>query len=294
MPPKRVSKRTAPAQEIPAQNIGQPQYLGPITIAEYLIDNEMESKCPNPNCTACRPTQTSVQKRDLSPLPHYVSKSKFSKHLFCPVCMEVLNHPIRLFCGHVYCAPCIKQIWGKAIQIGTSCCPLDRVDIKWELVHFDLVIKNLLAAQQVYCTNRKNSCPWEGLKRDQGEHMDKCVYKELPEWLKAIKDNSRENKGNEDNYMEDEELAEIIEREVPDVDLMTRMYFKDQNLVKNVLGKKLKDKDSVKEPLSEQKRKTRNSKKSTDQSQKNPPVRLSTIMNEFMKVLDEHNDLFDM
>ena len=260
MPPKRKSKKRASVSDPQGNEIVTP--TGPITISEYLLMNDPQFHCKDAKCNSCLAKPPTPDIRELSPQPHYVSKSKFSRHLFCPVCMEVLSHPVRLFCGHVYCAPCSKQLWQMYVHTGSSTCPLDRIGTRWELVHFDLLAKKLLAAQLVYCPNRKNSCKWEGLKRNQDDHASSCSYKELPDWLKAIKRAGEdENKSTHMTYVEDEELAEILEREVPDVDLMTRMYFKDQNLVNNALGAKFKAPEKIEEKPPVTKRKTKNSKR---------------------------------
>lgn len=290
MPPKRKSKRNS--MSIFAERKDNSDTTNPITLIEYLEVITPTGNCGNPLCTNCKSTQDSSKKRDLSPPPHYVSKSKFSRHLFCPVCMEVFNHPVRLFCGHVYCAPCIKQIWFKALQTGSGCCPLDRIDIRWEHMHFDLVIKKLLAAQEVYCPNRKNSCPWEGLKRDQADHLKECLYKEVPVWLatKIQKDKTQ----TKEDFMEDEELAEILEREAPNVDLMTRMYFKDQNLVKNVMTNQTKPSNGPAEVQSMSRRKVKTNRKASNDSEGKTPVRLTKAVNDLLDAFDEQGDIFNI
>lgn len=39
----------------------------------------------------------------------------------CPVCMETLNHPVRLECNHIFCEECISQ-WLET----ESTCPICR------------------------------------------------------------------------------------------------------------------------------------------------------------------------
>lgn len=294
MPPKRRSKKKGTVT--PPQENEIPTPTGLISLSEYLGMNQGKAHCGDANCKNCKTEAPAGPKRDLSPLPHYVSKSKFSKHLFCPICMEVLHHPVRLFCGHVYCAHCIKQIWFKWLHSGASCCPLDRIAIRWELVHFDLVIKKLLAAQLVYCTNRKNSCRWEGLKREQEDHVNTCSYKEIPDWLKAIKKTGEEDSrtGGFVDIMEDEELAEILEREAPDVDLMTRMYFKNQNLVNNALGKKLKPLEKIEQKPLITKRSTKNSKNASMKTDSKSPIRISSAVNDLLNAFDETGDTFNI
>lgn len=292
MPPKkrRTFRSRETDKEIPPQ-IPISSNGTQITLLQYLG----EITCNNPRCTSCKnkqDTQTTNggNSRELSPPPHYVSKSKFSKHLFCPICMEVLLHPVRFFCGHVFCAPCVRQLWMKQGETGSrGCCPLDRIEIDWTIAHFDLVAKKFLAGQQVYCPNRKNSCKWEGLKRDEADHIQQCPYKEIPEWLRVMKpDNS---KSNLDNFMEDEELAEIMEKEAPDVDLFTRMYFKEQNIFNSTIGAQPKSKG--KRGTSSKPNKS-GSNTGTSVGKPKQQAEMSNAVNDLLNAFDENEGGFNI
>ena len=113
-------------------------------------------------------------------------------------------------------------------------CPIDREVIDESMMHRDMICEGMLGLLVVYCTNRPNSCKWEGKQKDLEAHCRECTYKDLPQWL------SRKvtiQKVDNDMFLLDDEIAEKIEREAPDVDLYTRVYFKNQSLVGEVMGK---------------------------------------------------------
>ena len=157
--------------------------------------------------------------------PKYVYKSKISTHLTCSICLDIFLNPIRFHCGHIFCGSCVDSIREKGQ------CPNDRSEINWRLAHLDLLAVKMLGIQQVYCSNRQNSCKWEGMARDLPSHLAVCEYGELPECVQKVR-----QPGKEENFMEDEEVAEHFEREGLGVDLITRTYFKNPELVKSFLG----------------------------------------------------------
>ncbi|XP_062337013.1 tripartite motif-containing protein 16-like isoform X2 [Osmerus eperlanus] len=48
-----------------------------------------------------------------------VEQEQFS----CPVCLDVLQDPVTIPCGHSYCMDCIEGYWNKDKQKGIFCCP---------------------------------------------------------------------------------------------------------------------------------------------------------------------------
>ena len=167
--------------------------------------------------------------------PQYVFKSAVSRHLICPVCTDVIFISQRLFCGHIFCQSCLQHhILSMKKNGRPPTCPIDREVIDESMMHRDMICEGMLGLLVVYCTNRPNSCKWEGKQKDLEAHCRECTYKDLPQWL------SRKvtiQKLDNDMFLLDDEIAEKIEREAPDVDLYTRVYFKNQSLVGEVMGK---------------------------------------------------------
>ena len=48
-----------------------------------------------------------------------VEQEQFS----CPVCLDVLQDPVTIPCGHSYCMDCIEGYWNKDKHKGIFCCP---------------------------------------------------------------------------------------------------------------------------------------------------------------------------
>ncbi|XP_051781634.1 E3 ubiquitin/ISG15 ligase TRIM25-like isoform X1 [Erpetoichthys calabaricus] len=57
---------------------------------------------------------------------HYLSADQYS----CPVCLEVLNEPVTIPCGHSYCMKCINDYWNMSDNEGTYKCPQCRRSFK--------------------------------------------------------------------------------------------------------------------------------------------------------------------
>ena len=43
--------------------------------------------------------------------------------LSCSICLELLNDPVTIPCGHYYCQRCITLYWNKVDQLNNECCP---------------------------------------------------------------------------------------------------------------------------------------------------------------------------
>ena len=101
-----------------------------------------------------------------------------------------------------------------------------------------MVVIKILNAQLVYCRNRSIGCTWEGLKRDLSEHSSSCSANNLPEWLKKNKDAQLDKSISNANLYLDDEVAERIEREAPEIDLLTRTYLKNKDLLQQHFDQK--------------------------------------------------------
>src|SRR3990167_11391919 len=163
----------------------------------------------------------------------YVYRTKISKHLICPICMEVYLAPVRLACSHVFCNKCIGNVGGTQHLK----CPMDRSTVDVNQAHFDLLVEKMLNAQMVYCKYRSNGCIWEGLRADWKLHCLQCDIKEIPDFLKKLRlnDQPKTENSNSFNPFEDEELQEKIEQEAPDIDLPTRVYLRNKPVVDQIM-----------------------------------------------------------
>ncbi|KAG2463936.1 TRI25 ligase, partial [Polypterus senegalus] len=56
--------------------------------------------------------------------------SGFSEKFICSVCLEMLNDPVTIPCGHNYCMCCIKKYWDREEAAGIYSCPLCREEIE--------------------------------------------------------------------------------------------------------------------------------------------------------------------
>uniref|UniRef100_A0A3Q0T1J1 RING-type domain-containing protein n=1 Tax=Amphilophus citrinellus TaxID=61819 RepID=A0A3Q0T1J1_AMPCI len=41
----------------------------------------------------------------------------------CSVCLELLNEPVTIYCGHSYCKSCIEHCWDREDEKGEYSCP---------------------------------------------------------------------------------------------------------------------------------------------------------------------------
>uniref|UniRef100_A0A8C5AU25 RING-type domain-containing protein n=1 Tax=Gadus morhua TaxID=8049 RepID=A0A8C5AU25_GADMO len=48
-----------------------------------------------------------------------VTESQFR----CPICLEVLNDPVSIPCGHTYCMRCINKYWDQVDATSQFSCP---------------------------------------------------------------------------------------------------------------------------------------------------------------------------
>ncbi|XP_011456656.4 TNF receptor-associated factor 4 [Magallana gigas] len=91
----------------------------------------------------------------------------------CPVCCEVLNHPV-LFekCGHRCCANCLGEV-----MRGGGKCPIDQTVIDRDRdVMPDNVFQQEIDLLQLKCSFVDRGCSWYGTMKDIKAHLDDCKF----------------------------------------------------------------------------------------------------------------------
>ena len=91
----------------------------------------------------------------LKPVPPY---------LVCAVCCEIFTKPVRIPCGHTYCAGCIES-WGKREKT----CPICRKKIGNGLISPDIIATYVVNDIEVECI--VDACEWNGRYEDFFNHF---------------------------------------------------------------------------------------------------------------------------
>ena len=110
----------------------------------------------------------------------FLDPEAVSKHLFCSICMEVFQKPIRAPCGHSFCTVCIEQ-WLK----NNKTCPEDRKPLRRNQMHFDFILENIIGDHQVACPFRFRGCDVVVPLSNMVSHKKVCDLnpENLPEFL---------------------------------------------------------------------------------------------------------------
>jgi hypothetical protein len=87
-------------------------------------------------------------------------------NLLCPICINVLDNPLRTPCGHVFCGACISE-WVD----NTPACPECRTEVEPAQMLPDRFADRLVANLQSFCTFRKGGCQWVGKRGDMCGHL---------------------------------------------------------------------------------------------------------------------------
>ena len=100
----------------------------------------------------------------------YVSEDHISDLLFCSICQDVFDEPVRISCGHTFCQACLNG-WLKA-QNGQGACPACRQVISKQGSHRDLLAIAFLSREQVFCPFP--GCAWMGARESMNGHASEC------------------------------------------------------------------------------------------------------------------------
>ena len=182
----------------------------------------------------------------------WAKPTQISNHFYCSICLEVFRNPFRIKCGHVYCEECLELI----INTPNRLCPTDRIKINPNEISRDLLTSEIIDELEVFCPNKKNGCTEVMILKHMENHTSsECKFssKKLSQWLLDLQEIDGTNDFLQYQYMYgiddlQDRVNELITREIPSCDLMTRLYNKYPSLVKDALNLKQLDM-STKEKL---------------------------------------------
>ena len=102
---------------------------------------------------------------------NFVCPKDVSQYLFCAICNEIFNFPVRIKeCGHTFCKKCIKN-WGKL----HASCPFCRTSFNPKNLTKDIIAHNIINDLDVFCEYK--NCPWKGVLRQLKKHIKTCNFK---------------------------------------------------------------------------------------------------------------------
>ena len=89
--------------------------------------------------------------------------------LQCPVCLEIVLHPVQTFCGHLFCKKCVR---------GVTRCPACREQFTSMPDHFN---NRRVLSLRVKCPFTANGCKWVGDLGEVGDHEAvQCEFQPKP------------------------------------------------------------------------------------------------------------------
>ena len=88
--------------------------------------------------------------------------------LQCPICLEIVFHPVQTSCGHLLCKKCVR---------GVTRCPACRERFTSMPDHFN---KRRVKSLKVKCPFTENGCKWVGDLGDVADHEVQCEFQPKP------------------------------------------------------------------------------------------------------------------
>ena len=191
----------------------------------------------------------------------FVSLANVSKHLYCCICEEIFNNPIRTKeCGHTFCKTCLQK-WVKY----NKNCPLCRKNIVFKNTKRDNIAYNIINDLEVFCNN---NCPWKGNLSELKKHLKKCnlnpnkINNTIKEALKNNKSKSlvinsnitdnldktcekQKNEGEDDDEEEGRASVDSITSFNTRIGLRARLFNRNKELVNKVMTNEVNKGHSV-------------------------------------------------
>jgi len=126
---------------------------------------------------------------------NFLNPEHVSEFLFCSICHEIFNNPLRLDCGHTFCFNCLNTL-----RKNSNFCPICNQNIIDSLISRDLLAFNIINDLEVFCNNENLGCPWKGKLSDIFNHLNVC-NKNINYLNDNNNDNNKEinNENNNDN-----------------------------------------------------------------------------------------------
>ena len=100
---------------------------------------------------------------------NFLNAERVSEFLFCSICNEIFNNPMRLDCSHTFCYNCLKTL-----RKNSNKCPICNKKIIDSLISRDLLAFNIINDLEVFCNNENFGCPWKGKLSDIQNHLKVC------------------------------------------------------------------------------------------------------------------------
>lgn len=98
--------------------------------------------------------------------------------LYCPVCQQLFDCPVRISCGHTACRGCYEQHLLHSDD-GRPCCPV--ADCGRPVVsppEPDRFASRVVEGLECFCPHKATGCPWSGARGQLAAHAKVCSAKE--------------------------------------------------------------------------------------------------------------------